>query len=173
VQEVYTLKTAPAFEAAMYAGLRMGYAQAERDIGVTDGRTPGTVFPGAGVIRSFCRYVGAAYQVQNDLKDWEDDGRDKVVAGQDLLALRPTMLLSFAFAAGDEAENGELRGVLGEGTEAAERLAAVHDIFEARGVFDKAHRLVAKYRQRARAQADGMESGALRELMHFIVSCLL
>ncbi|MFN8710466.1 MAG: DUF116 domain-containing protein, partial [Planctomyces sp.] len=50
--QIYSLKTSPAFEAALYAGLRMaGHPLAETD-----------------VVPQFCRHVGVAFQVLNDLK---------------------------------------------------------------------------------------------------------
>ncbi len=163
---VYALKTAPAFEAAMYAGIRMALATPVPVLG--KGR-PLT----AAAIRPFSRYLGVAYQVLNDIKDWDRDDYDKIVAGQDSLAARPTVLLAFAFEAGDEEANHELLRILGDEAPAETRLRRLREIYIARGVFDKADRLVGKYRQRARAEADRIEPPALRELLHFVVETVL
>ena len=48
------------------------------------------------LVAQFCRHVGVAFQVLNDLKDWQGDTDNKLVAGQDALALRPTVLLALA-----------------------------------------------------------------------------
>src|SRR5258708_28197421 len=58
------------------------------------------------MVTDFCRHVGVAFQVLNDLKDWEEDSDNKVVVGQDVLAGRPTLLLALALEglAGDHPE---------------------------------------------------------------------
>lgn len=79
VLEAYALKTAPAFYAAVYCGLRAGGEE-------IDTRT----------LREFCTYLGEGYQIQNDLDDWEHDGTNKVDAGSDAAHGRPTILRAFA-----------------------------------------------------------------------------
>src|SRR5438105_6536895 len=54
--KIYALKTAPAFEAALYAGLRLAGPADVYEKMVTD----------------YCRHVGVAFQVLNDLKDWQE-----------------------------------------------------------------------------------------------------
>ena len=157
---VYALKTAPAFEAAMYCGVRMALAQQGSPDEATD-------------LRPFARYLGVAYQVLNDLKDWDRDDQDKIVAGQDSLAARPTVLLAFALDAGDDASNAELLDIVADDTPEQTKLHRLRDIYLARGVFDKADRLVQKYRERARAEADASGPPELRELMHFVVETIL
>jgi geranylgeranyl pyrophosphate synthase len=148
----------------MYAGVRMALAE----LGRTDEPTadPQAIHP-------FARYLGVAYQVLNDLKDWDHDEHDKLVAGQDSFAARPTVLLAFALDAGDAEANRELLHVLAEDAPQETRLHRLREAYIARGVFDKAERLVRKYRQRARAEADRTEPAALRELMHFVVETVL
>ncbi|MDP6107373.1 MAG: polyprenyl synthetase family protein [Candidatus Brocadiia bacterium] len=168
-QAVYGLKTAPAFEAAMYAGIRMAGAgipeggKAACDCALLD--------PGA--LLSFSRYLGTAYQVLNDLNDWEGDSGNKVVAGQDCLSARPTILRAFALAAGDEASNRELLDIVASDVTEDERIRLMREVYQARGVFEKARQLVRKYRTRALAEADRMASDDLRELMHFVVATAL
>ena len=161
---VYALKTAPAFEAALYTGIRMALAELGRaDDPAADPKS----------IRPFCRYLGVAYQVLNDLKDWDRDDHDKLVAGQDSLAARPTVLLAFALDAGTEADNHEVLQILADDAPEETRLRRLREIYIARGVFDKADRLVSKYRQRAHSEADQMQAAALRELLHFVVETVL
>jgi len=154
---IYALKTAPAFEAALFMGLRAaGPARHLSDR-----------------LATYCRYLGVAFQVLNDLKDWKTDGRDKVLAGQDLLSLRPTVLQAFAFEHGGGEEDREVLVFLRGGAAEDRKLARLRELYEARGVFEKAGALVGKYRQRAWAAAAGVEPTPLRELMHFIVDVVL
>ena len=107
-------------------------------------------------LRRFCRFVGVAYQLLNDLKDWGADRRDKLVAGQDSLARRPTMLLALALEAGDAATFRKLASVTEPDVARELKLESLRKVYEERGAFDKARKLVEKYRERARAEADAM-----------------
>src|SRR5262249_15872671 len=78
--KIYALKTAPAFEADRYAGLRLAGPAEKYEKVVTE----------------FSRHLGVAFQILNDLKDWDGDTDNKLVAGQDILAARPTLLLALA-----------------------------------------------------------------------------
>jgi len=77
VQAIYAMKTAPGFEAAMYAGARSAWGEREDADAVTR-------------LRRFCRYLGVAFQVNNDLHDW----------ARDIHADRPTLLRALAGQAG-------------------------------------------------------------------------
>src|SRR5262249_47653094 len=94
--KIYTLKTAPAFEAALYAGLRLaGPADAYEK-----------------TVAAFGKNLGVAFQVLNDLKDWQGDTDNKLVAGQDVLAARPTLLLALALEGSGPADREELLALL-------------------------------------------------------------
>ncbi len=160
VQRIYALKTAPAFEAAVCAGLRAAGDPA-LDPAVHE------------LLRRYCRLVGVAYQLQNDLKDWEGDRRGKRLAGQDSLAWRPTMLLALALEAGDSGPLRALAAAPQDGAERQERLERLRGLYEERGAFEKGRRLVDGYRRRARAEADAARPEALRDLLHFIVEAVL
>src|SRR5205823_7742233 len=90
--KIYALKTAPAFEAALYAGLRLAGPADQYEKLVTE----------------FSRHLGVAFQVLNDLKDWDGDSDNKLVAGQDILAGRPTLLLALALEGSGPDERAEL-----------------------------------------------------------------
>ena len=154
---IYALKTAPAFEAAMLVGLRAaGPVRNNRD-----------------VLAAYARYLGVAYQVLNDLKDWKTDAHDKMLAGQDLLSMRPTILQAFAFEATDEPAGRELTEMLRADAPDDEKLTHLRRLYETHGVFERAQTLVEKYRARTRAAAAGIEPPALRELLHFITDVVL
>jgi geranylgeranyl diphosphate synthase, type II len=160
--KIYALKTAPAFDAALYAGLRLA----------------GPAEPFEKLVTDFCRHVGVAFQVLNDLKDWEEDGDNKVVAGQDVLAGRPTLLLALALEGLAGADREELLTLLHRkemivNGQAAETVKRVRRLFDKAQVFDKAGKLVEKYRARAETLADGVEPTELRELLYYLVDTVL
>ena len=161
----------PAHRRFLHADPRCAPARA----GIPEGgkRAGDCELPDPGALRSFSRYLGTAYQVLNDLNDWEGDSGNKVVAGQDCLSARPTILRAFALAAGDEAGNRELLDIVASDMTEEEKIRLMREVYQARGVFEKARQLVQKYRMRAQAEADRMASDDLRELMHFVVATAL
>ena len=160
--KIYALKTAPAFDAALYAGLRLAGPATQYEKLVAD----------------FSRHVGVAFQVLNDLKDWQEDGDNKLVAGQDVLAGRPTLLLALALEGLAGADREELLSLLHRDRtavngHAGSTVARVRRLFEKAQVFDKADKLVEKYRARAEALADAAEPTELRELLYYLVDTVL
>ncbi|MEF8788269.1 MAG: polyprenyl synthetase family protein, partial [Planctomycetota bacterium] len=167
VQSIYALKTAPAYEAALYAGLRLGLSEGERDLpNDGSGEVPEPV-------RKFCRYLGAAYQLDNDLKDWHGDEENKVLPGRDALSGRPTMLQAFAMEAADEETANELTRLTEADLDDAEKLDRIREIYGRLGVVERACRLLHKYREAAQKQADDVEWPELGRLMKFIVETVL
>jgi geranylgeranyl diphosphate synthase, type II len=158
--KIYALKTAPAFDAALYAGLRLaGPAEAYEKM-----------------VADFSRHLGVAFQVLNDLKDWDGDSDNKLLAGQDVLAGRPTLLLAFALEGLTGAAREELLALLHRGADAGqsqERVTRVRRLFEQAQVFEKADKLVEKYRARAEAIADEVQPTELRELLYYLVDNVL
>src|SRR5262249_53397180 len=62
-------------------------------------------------VAEFSKNLGVAFQVLNDLKDWTADEDNKRVAGGDVLAARPTLLLALALEGLPPAEREELLGL--------------------------------------------------------------
>ena len=161
--KIYALKTAPAFEAALYSGLRLA----------------GPVDRYDKMVVEFSRHVGVAFQILNDLKDWEADSDNKMVAGQDVLAGRPTLLLALALEGIPSEGRAELVSLLKKDEPSlvqaigVETVAQVRALFEKAQVFDKAEKLVEKYRARAEASADEVEPTELRELLYYLVDTVL
>jgi geranylgeranyl pyrophosphate synthase len=158
--KIYALKTAPAFEAALYAGVRLaGPADAHEK-----------------AVAEFSKNLGVAFQILNDLKDWDGDSDNKLLAGQDVLAARPTLLLALALEGAAPADREELLALLhgrrdGQPREAV--VASVRRLFERAEVFARAEKLVAKYRARAEAVADEVQPTELRELLYYLVDSVL
>jgi len=158
--QIYALKTSPAFEAALYSGLRL----ADHPMARTE------------LVSQFCRHVGIAFQVLNDLKDWQGDTDNKLVAGQDAAALRPTVLLALALKDGNESQRSELQAILtGQqdcgGPEA--RIRRLREIFEACEVFDKAEVLVERLRAKADALLEEITDVPIRDLLRFFTETVL
>ena len=156
--QIYALKTSPAFEAALYSGLRMA----------------GSVEKYEQMIPQFCRHLGIGFQILNDLKDWRGDSDNKLVAGQDALALRPTVMMALAWQAAN-AEQRQLmeRCFFDREEEDSIRFNRVRRLFEELGVFEKAERLIEKSRDRAELLADDLESDEIRQLLYFLVDTVL
>jgi geranylgeranyl pyrophosphate synthase len=155
--QIYALKTSPAFEAALYAGLRLA----------------GPIQPYEELIPVFTRHLGVGFQILNDLQDWREDGHNKLVSGQDAAALRPTLLLALAYEAADAAGRAELDAIIAERGSASLRAGRLRRVYEQFGVYDKAHALVEKSRARAEALADEVQPDSLRQLLYFLVDMVL
>jgi geranylgeranyl pyrophosphate synthase len=173
--KIYALKTAPAFEAALYAGIRLAGDAEKYEKAVTE----------------FSKNLGVAFQILNDLKDWEGDSDNKLVVGQDVIAARPTLLLALALEGSAPAERDELLGLIAQCQQTADSLGktgqsaeaihaetgriveSVRDCFLRAGVFEKADKLIDKFRARSEAVADEVEPTELRELLYFLVDTVL
>jgi geranylgeranyl diphosphate synthase type II len=155
--QIYALKTSPAFEAALYSGLRMA----------------GPVAQYEELVPQFCRQLGVGFQILNDLHDWNGDDNNKMLAGQDALSMRPTLLLALAFDAANADERDKLNEILRSTDSAASRLARLRKIYDSCKVFEKAEALVQKSRSRAEALADSVEPEPLRQLLYFLVDTVL
>ena len=188
--KIYALKTAPAFEAALYTGARLaGPAEEYRE-----------------PFGQFARHLGVAFQILNDLKDWQGDNDNKLTAGGDVLGGRPTVLWALALEGLNESDRTELLGLAersrqlaasqsdangqatpeeingnsatnGNGSAVHLSLASivhrVRALYEKAGVFEKAARLVDKYQDRAEAVADEIQPDELRRLFYYLVDTVL
>jgi len=168
--KIYALKTAPAFEAALYAGVRLVGPADDYDKAIVD----------------FSKHLGIAFQIRNDLGDWIGDDHNKLLAGQDVLAARPTLLLALGLEGSAPDERNELLGLVGRlqerrgkschAADASERtatLSRVRELFVRAKVFEKAEKLIEKSRARAEAVADDVQPTALRELLYYLVDTVL
>jgi len=155
VQAVYALKTAPAFEAALFAGLRMASALAKVEV------------PEIRRVRRLCRFIGVAYQVLNDLKNVVQE------SGRDLVSSRPTILRALACEGADEKTARALEEVSASDWADETKVERLRELYEKEGVFEKAERLVEKYRERARSEVEQIAQPSFRDLMHFVLETVL
>lgn len=156
--KIYALKTAPAFEAALFAGIRLaGSADNYRQ-----------------AASRFSRHLGVAFQIRNDLDDWTVDSSNKREQGTDVIAGRPTVLWALALEASQESERQDLFAAVGQDSEdSQQQIRLAHDLYCQTGAFSKARRLVQKHADRARQVADGVEPDSLRQLLHYFVDTIL
>jgi geranylgeranyl pyrophosphate synthase len=162
--KIYALKTSPAFEAAFFTGARLA----------------GSVEKYVEPIKQFARNLGVAFQILNDLGDWQGDQHNKLSAGLDALGGRPTLLLALALEGLSTAKQEELLALVGCSTPGANasgspesRLRRVRQFYQEAGVFDKAHKLVDKHQQRAEEIADKLEPEELRRLFYYLIDTVL
>jgi len=160
--KIYALKTSPAFEAALYTGVRLAGPTEQYEKMIAD----------------FSRNVGVAFQILNDIKDWSGDEDNKLVSGQDVLAARPTLLLALALEGLSPAQREELLHLISQARTATDTLAdevvaRVRHLYFAAKVFEKADKLVDKFRAKAEALADEVEPTEFRELLYYLVDSVL
>ncbi len=156
--KIYALKTSPAFEAALYSGARLA----------------GTADQYAEPIKLFARNMGVAFQILNDLHDWQGDDHNKLSAGGDILGGRPTVLLALALEGLSDGEQDELMSLVGDETlPAVSRISRVRQLYHKVGVFEKAHRLVDRHQERAESIADEIEPEELRRLLYYLIDTVL
>ncbi len=157
--KIYALKTSPAFEAALYSGVRMA------------GDAEQLVEP----IRKFSRNLGVAFQIINDLNDWIGDDSNKLSAGADVIAGRPTLLWALALQHLETEDQETLLQIASDdcAIPASERLSIAGRLYRKAGVFDMSLQLVDKHQARAEQVADELESEPLRRLFYFLVDTVL
>ncbi|MEO8271960.1 MAG: polyprenyl synthetase family protein, partial [Aureliella sp.] len=157
--KVYALKTAPAFEAALYTGARLA----------------GDVSSLAEPIKLFARNIGVAFQILNDLADWEGDQHNKLSAGGDVLGGRPTLLWALALANLSDEDQRRLLHLVSYECELSdtEKLSQVRQLYRQAQVFEQARRLIEKHEQRALEAAAQIDSEPMQRLLLYLVDTVL
>lgn len=154
---IYTRKTSPAFEAALYTGVRLA--------GECDGLESG--------IARYSRHLGIAFQILNDLADWSGDANNKLVAKQDATSLRPTMLLALALEKGNPADRVRIERMLHDGMDAPQNSGSLGDLFIQLDVFRDARKMVIEHRCIAHDVANEISHAGLRLLLHRLLEVVL
>jgi geranylgeranyl diphosphate synthase, type II len=157
--KIYALKTSPAFEAALFTGIRLA----------------GDAAPYVEPIRLFARNIGVAFQILNDLGDWEGDQHNKLSAAGDVLGGRPTILLALALQTLDAESQNRLLEVIASDCPLpdATRISIAGELMRKAKVFDQAHRLVDKHQQKAEEIAQAIQPDALKRLMLYLIETVL
>ena len=156
--KIYALKTSPAFEAALFSGIRLA----------------GPIGDYAEPVKQFARNLGVAFQILNDLADWQGDTHNKLGAAGDILGGRPTVLWALALEGLSPEKQQELMSLVTDETRpAGARVERVRQLYEEARVFEKAHRLVDKHQERAEAIADELQPEELRRLFYYLIDSVL
>jgi geranylgeranyl pyrophosphate synthase len=154
---IYALKTAPAFEAALYCGLRLA--------GPADGY--------ARPVEELARHLGIAFQILNDLQDWRGDDFNKLTLGGDVLGGRPTVLWALALEGLKDDARRELERLVAGGQATPQVFTRIRQYFSKAGAFDKALAMVDGHRRVAEELADELQPEALRRLARYLIESVL
>src|SRR4051812_38106922 len=151
--KIYALKTAPAFEAALYSGLRLA----------------GPANQYAEPIAQLAKHLGIAFQILNDLQDWQGDDFNKLTLGGDVLGGRPTVLWALALEGLGDAERGELEQLVAEGEATPVVFKQIRALFQQAGALTKALKLVDEHRKKGVRVGDALAPEALRSRAHHLI----
>jgi geranylgeranyl pyrophosphate synthase len=124
-------------------------------------------------IKSFSRNLGVAFQILNDLSDWENDDQNKVIAGGDLLGGRPTVLWALALENSTPENRKELNELILSDAPDLVRIQRARQLYHEASVFETAHRLVEKYQFKAEEIADSIEPTEFRRLLYYLIDTVL
>jgi geranylgeranyl pyrophosphate synthase len=155
--KIYALKTAPAFEAALYCGLRLA----------------GPADHYAEPVAQLAKHLGIAFQILNDLQDWRGDDFNKLKLGGDVLGGRPTVLWALALEGLDDGHRRQLEQLVAEGRTMPAVFAEIRGLFERADVFQKALGLVREHRAQAERVADSLSPPALNRLARHLIETVL
>ncbi len=178
--KIYGLKTSPAFEAAIFAGLRLGIDA------IDSGRRflEATEQP----LGRFGRFLGIAFQIKNDLEDWDPPNFNKNRQAGDIFDGRPTLLWALALDGLQEQDRQHLLDLVDSlrsrhshdddlhaiaDAKEKEMIELVRELYEKGDVFVKANRLIDKYAARAEEAIAPIEHEPLRNLLLHFLSTIL
>ncbi|MEX0938644.1 MAG: polyprenyl synthetase family protein [Pirellulales bacterium] len=154
---IYALKTAPAFEAALYSGLRLA------------GPAEQYLEP----VKQLAKNLGVAFQILNDLKDWHGDENNKRASGGDVFGGRPTVLWALALESLSDEDRADMVSLIDCDVADRETLLRVRQLYMSAGVFETAGQLVDDYQKRAEDIAKGFQPGDLRRLLYYLIDTVL
>jgi len=152
---LYALKTAPAFGAALHAGLILGGGNGEWD----------------NEIAEFTKHLGVAYQIQNDLKEIAVSSPECLCG--DIIKSRPTVLLAMALEVASPDEKADLLAATAGTTVLPVPLARLREIYYTREIPRQAAQLADRQRARALETVAHVRHDGLRALFTFLAATLL
>jgi geranylgeranyl pyrophosphate synthase len=145
---IFRRKTAPAFEVA----LRLGALAADAADGVWD------------VLHRYSEALGIAYQISDDLQDYDGHGDPG-----DLAAMRPSILLAIAHERASGREREFLESVWQRTLIPAENAAEVRRLMENLKVPQVTRRLLASYQEEAIRSLEPLASDTLKGLLRRVI----
>lgn len=157
ILRVYALKTAPAFELALLSGIKLAGADDSLDSSV----------------HCFARYLGIAFQIQNDLEDWSWQKENKQRIGGDLLAGRPTVIQAVTCHALHRSWSSIISEMREEYTATESQwIQRMRTRLEESGAFAAARRLMTRNIERAGQEADRLAHPELRQFLFYLTDSL-
>ena len=126
-------------------------------------------------LSTFCKHLGVAYQIQNDLKDMEENITNKKAACGDILKGRPTLLFALALEAANEDERVVLLQAAREGPseEAVPKIEKLKEIYFKHEIPLQAAMLADQQRARALKSVERVPHEGLQALFTFLTATLL
>jgi geranylgeranyl pyrophosphate synthase len=157
VLEIYALKTTPAFEAALFAGVRCAMQ-------VNETLNEDLVL--------FSRHLGVGFQILDDLHEWsEETAIDHEIGGD--LHKAPIILSSLAKEAFGKEKQERLEALIAGNKMDWKIQKRVHKYFKESDAYEKAIALARRCRKRSLDVANRIEPLELGDLLRFFVEKIL
>ncbi|PYV41671.1 MAG: polyprenyl synthetase [Acidobacteria bacterium] len=148
VLDIFRQKTAPAFEVA----LRLGAMYAGADEAVGD------------VLSQYSQSLGIAYQIRDDLNDFRGQA-----GSNDIVAMRPTLLLSIAYERATDNTKKILESVWERNPPSDLTPEQLHNIFADLRVEERALQLLESYKEEATRVLRLLENANLKGLLRRVI----
>ncbi|HMJ88617.1 MAG TPA: polyprenyl synthetase family protein [Candidatus Acidoferrum sp.] len=150
VLDIFSKKTAPAFEVALQLGAI--YAGAELHEEVSD------------VLRDYSEALGIAYQIRDDLSDVGTGGETNDIAG-----LRPSLLLAIAHEKAKDAQKQLLASVWRRELPAGTSFEDVEALYAELKADERAKTLLETYKEEAIRSLRDLENASLKGLLRRVI----
>jgi geranylgeranyl pyrophosphate synthase len=165
VLDIFRKKTAPAFEVALKLGGL--YAQGfQEQPGNRNGHKTGADAYGeiAGAMQVYSEALGIAYQIRDDLADYEGDE----TAG-DLANLRPGLLLAIAYERAQETDKQVLTSLWNKVVPHGLTMSQVKELFAKLNAEERALKLLETYKEEAVRSLRAVENPNLKGLLRRVI----
>jgi geranylgeranyl diphosphate synthase, type II len=150
VLDIFRKKTAPAFEVALRVGTL--YAGLEEHEGV------------AAMLRTYSEALGIAYQIRDDLSDWNGQGDTSDVAG-----LRPSLLLAVAYERAKAQHRALLDSMWRRLPEVKGHLAEIEALYIELKADERARTLLETYKEEAIRSLRELDNANLKGLLRRVI----
>ena len=148
VIDIFKQKTAPAFEVALSFGAVLA---GRKDIIET-------------VIKRFSTALGIAYQVRDDMDDFNSDP-----TSGDIAALRPSVMMALLWQKSNEDEQEYLRCLCTKETDITSNLQQIKSLFDKYNIAAEARSLLETYKTQAMQCLVAIDSPALKAFLRRII----
>jgi geranylgeranyl pyrophosphate synthase len=148
VLDIFRQKTAPAFEVALRLGAM--YAGADEEVG--------------DVLSQYSQSLGIAYQIRDDLNDFRGQA-----GSNDIVAMRPTLLLSIAYERATDNTKKILESVWERNPPSDLTPEQLHNIFADLKVEERTLQLLESYKEEATRVLRRLENANLKGLLRRVI----